>query len=110
MSNFGVLNVSVWPTYLGLSSDDPGPGPKPLHEPLGESGYERGQIEWRTEVDQILGRARVYVPKGVYTHLVFCHGPIDMQVGSNKLEQPIVFDTPGWIDVDPIQNQDYLPR
>jgi len=111
VSNYGVLQVSVWPTYLGLSTGDPGPGPSPVNEPFGEPGYERGQIFWRTEADQVVGNARVYVPKGVYTHLVFCYGPIqDMQAGSNRLEQPIIFDAPGWIDVDPIQNQDYLPR
>jgi hypothetical protein len=111
MANFGYLGVSVWPTYVGIAAGDPGPGPVPDHEPFGHVDYERGQIHWRTENGEILGRAQISVPKGVYTHLVFCYGPIqEMQAGpGHPLEQPIVFDRAGFIDLDPIQNQSYLP-
>ncbi len=109
--NHGRLSITVWPTYLGLSQGDPGLGPIPNHEPWGDINYNRGQIWWRTEDGMILGRAQVFVPKGVWTHFLFCSGCIQPTLmGANQLEQPIIFDRPGIIDVDPIHNQDVLPR
>lgn len=109
--NQGFLSISVWPTYMGVACGDPGDGPVPNHEPWDEYGYERGQIHWRNEDDKVLGRAQVWCPKGVYTHLVFCSGCVQpAMMGFRPLEQPIVFDRPGLIEVDPIHNQDVLPR
>jgi hypothetical protein len=110
--NFGRLGVVIWPTYMGAATADPGEGPVPLHEPFDDIDYSRGQIVWYTQPDgDILGSARVYVPKGVYTHFVFCHGPVrELMIGKRQLEQPIIFDRAGVIDIEPIQNKDYLPR
>lgn len=108
----GVLGALVWPTYVGVASDDPGPGPVPEHEPYEDVNYSRGQIWWTAQPDgEIVGSAQVFAPKGVYTWFVFCHGPIrHMMMGATKLDQPIVFDRAGLIDVEPIQNVSYLPR
>ena len=108
----GVLGVVVWPTYVGVSGGDPGPGPVPEGEPYEDINYSRGQITWQTEPDgRVWGAAQVFVPKGVWTHFLFCHGPNrELMIGQRQLEQPIIFDRPGIIDVDPIENRDYLPR
>lgn len=104
--NHGKLTAVVWPPYVGLWTA--------LGEPLDDPNYSRGMIRWRTEKDgTILGSARITVPTGAFTHLVFFSGPglphPSMGV-PQKLEHPVVFDRPGFIDIDPIQNQDYLPR
>jgi hypothetical protein len=51
--------------------------------------------------------ARVRVPKGIYTHLVFCAGPHQdaHMPPATQLEQPVVFDRPGFIDIDPINQR-----
>lgn len=109
---FGVLGATVWPTYMGVATGDPGEGPVPLHEPYDHIDYSRGQIRWRTEPDgMILGKAQVFAPKGVYTYFLFCHGPTrGLVIGKRQLDQPIIFDRAGVIDIDPIENRDYLPR
>jgi len=107
----GVLGAVVWPTHMGVSTGEPGPGPVPDHEPWDDLDYNRGQIWWRTEDGKTYGRASVFAPKGVYTHFLFCLGsPRETMISSNKLDQPIVFDRAGIIDIDPIQCVDVLPR
>lgn len=108
----GTLSIVVWPTYMGVSFGDPGLGPVPEHEPFEDINYSRGQITWRTDPDgRVWGSAQVFAPKGIYTHFVFCHGPVrEMMIGRRQLEQPIIFDRPGIIDIEPIENQDYMPR
>lgn len=108
----GVLKVTVWPVMIGAASDHPGNGLVPLNEPRGDSDYQRGQIDWTSRPDgTVTGAARVWLPKGVFRYLLFCSGPHEEALmGSTSLEQPIVFDRPGYIDIDPIQNQDVLPR
>jgi hypothetical protein len=109
--NQGTLGAIVWPTYMGVATGDPGQGQTPEHEPWGEPDYERGQIHWHTEDGQIYGKAQVCAPKGVYTHFVFCRGcDRPSMMDNNQLDQPIVFDRAGFIDIDPIQFTDYLPR
>lgn len=106
--NQGILSIDVWPTYCGLGESTDG---VTLIEQHGHPDYERGQIWWETHDDgTVLGRARVMLPKGVYTHLMFCNGPSEMLVAVEQLEHPVVFDRPGFFDVDPICNRDYLPR
>ena len=109
--NPGFLAVDVWPTYMGIATGHPGEGPVPDHEPFEHLDYHRGQIHWSTQNGQVVGCSRVCAPAGVYTHLVFCYGPIrEMMAGFDQLEHPIVFDRSGHVDINPIQNQDYLPR
>lgn len=104
----GVLSCVVWPTFIGLAESTDG---ALLREVTGDQDYERGQITWRTRTDGlIVGWARIYAPKGVYTHFVFCTGPSENVLGVEQMEHPIVFDRPGFVDVDPISNQDVLPR
>jgi hypothetical protein len=108
------LGAIVWPVYLGMSTGHPGvvEGAVPLHEPFDDIDYERGQITWVRQPDgEILGRARVCIPKGVWTHYVFCSGfqPAAL-LGARALEQPLVFDRAGFVDVDPIYNREVLPR
>lgn len=107
----GHLGAVVWPTYMGVSTGDPGLGPIAMHEPYGDINYSRGQITWHTQPDgDVLGSAQVFAPKGVYTHFLFCHGPAALVIGNRRIDQPIVFDRPGIIDIEPIRNQDHLPR
>ncbi len=108
----GVLGAVVWPPYIGLSEGDPGAGPTAPGEPFEDLNYTRGMIRWRPEAGGIMGGAKIFVPKGIYTHLVFFSGPhrVHPLMGTNKFEQPLVFDRPGVVEIDPIQNQDYLSR
>lgn len=110
--NHGMLSVVVWPPYVGLASGDPGNGPVALNEPYDDANYARAMIAWRTEPSGvILGSATVSVPKGIWTHVVFFAGPQrDKLMGCNQFEQPVVFDRPGFVELDPIHNQDVLPR
>lgn len=99
-----VLGVEVWPLYVGVTDG--------AAEPTGID-YQRGQILWNTHPDgQVLGAARVYVPKGTWTHYVFYSGPQPAAtvMGIVVMEHPIVFDRAGIVDVDPIRNRDIMPR
>jgi hypothetical protein len=104
--NYGALNVQVWPPYIGLSTAE--------GEPFDDMNYCRGFIQWRTLADkQIVGSAKILAPKGVYTSLVFYWGPDKVHPAADNphvLEHPVVFDRPGTIEIDPITNNDYLPR
>jgi hypothetical protein len=106
--NHGELQAIVWPTYIGLghSNDD-----MMFDEFVGDPDYDRGLITWVTRQDSsVYGHGRVYAPKGTYTHFIFAYGPTENVCGVRKSEHPIVFDRAGWVDVDPIENQDVLPR
>lgn len=117
-SGLGILGATVWPTYIGLSCGEPGPGTAtggtgiPSHESHGDLDYKRGMITWVTEASGLVwGQARVYVPKGVYTHVLFCHGPgPNLYLSAKQWESPVVFNKSGWIDINPIHNADVLPR
>jgi hypothetical protein len=107
-ANHGALSVEVWPVYVGLAEST---SETIIREPIFDLAYDRGQITWQTHPDgSIIGRGRVYAPKGVYTHIVFAVAPVEGVIGTTPREHPIVFDRPGWVDIDPIHNQTYLPR
>lgn len=112
MSDQGVLTVVVWPPYVGLTQGHPGEGPLAEHEPFEDMNYSRGQVVWRTPLPGVvMGRAEIYVPTGVYTHVAFFSGPQRAALmGTKPLEQPMVFNRPGVVELDPIVNQDVLPR
>jgi hypothetical protein len=106
-ANHGILHVDVWPTYIGIGEADG----TVITEHNGHPDYERGQIHWETQPDgDIVGHARVQLPKGVWTHLLFCHGPTELIISNEKFDHPIVFDRAGFVDIGPIHNKDYLPR
>jgi hypothetical protein len=111
-AGLGFLGFQIWPTYLGVATGHPGPGPVPAHEPWDDLNYARGQIHWRADAHGLIwGRAEIFAPAGAYTHLVYCYGCNRESLAAGKpLEQPIIFDRPGVIEIDPIVNQDYLPR
>ena len=112
--NFGELSAIVWPPYMGLATGYPGPpGAVAENEPHDDINYARGQIMWRSEPDgTIVGGVKIFVPKGIYTHVVFFSGPhhVHPLMGANQFEQPLVFDRPGIVEIDPVQNLDVLPR
>lgn len=108
-ANHGRLMVDVWPSYIGIGESTDGGAT--LLEQADHPDYERGQITWTTHPDgTITGKARVALPKGIYTHLMFCHGPTERLIAVEQFEHPVVFDRPGFFDVDPIVNKDYVPR
>src|ERR1700757_1126780 len=106
--NHGFLGADVWAPYIGLAS-----GPLASFEPFDDPNYQRGMIAWRTDPHGLIwGRAEIAAPKGIYTHLIFFWGPhkIHATARVNPLEQSIVFDRAGFVEIDPIVNKDYLPR
>lgn len=106
--NHGYLTVDVWPAYMGLAESTDG---VTLLEPMNHRDYARGQITWETKPDGlVVGHARVCLPKGIHTHLLFCHGPVEMIIGVEQMEHPVIFDRAGFFDVSPIVNKAYLPR
>lgn len=106
---FGVLSVHVWPVYVGLATGHPGDPSESviaLNEPFGDFNYERSQITWETINGEVLGRGTVSVPKGIYTHVVFFRGPhLEAFQGAEQLQQPVMFDRPGFIEINPIRNE-----
>ena len=107
-ANQGILRVDVWPTMMGMAESSDG---VTLTEPMGHADYLRGQIFWETLPDDtIVGHARLCLPKGVHTHLLFCHGPVESIIGIEQLEHPLIFDRAGFFDITPIRSKDYLPR
>lgn len=103
----GVLTVHVWPVYVGLSAGHPGDPleiPVAANEPYDDMNYERSQITWETVNGETLGRGVVAAPKGVYTHILFFRGPHPEAFQDyEQLEQPVVFDRPGFIEINPIR-------
>ena len=98
----------VWPVYIGAALAGSTP-PFTLAEPH-NGGYERGTIVWTPVPDerQVIGRARILLPPGTYTHFLYFHHPSKPQVcGVAQMDHPLVCTEPLTIlDVDPILNQD----
>jgi hypothetical protein len=107
-----ILSAEVWPTHVGFTTIPPGPGPQPQGEPVDSPEYTRGQIAWTVMPnDEIVGRTRVFVPAGTYTHMVYLHGPgsLPMMCGARVLPHPVSFAESGFIDIDPINCGDWKP-
>lgn len=101
----GTLGLVVWPAYVGVCTEDPGPGPIAYGEP--EADYQRGQIDWALEDGEIVGRAAISAPAGLYTHMAYFSGPHGACMsGKMQLSHPIRFLEAGMIDVYPITNSD----
>lgn len=113
-SNPGVLSCEVWPTYVGLCEETAPPirGQWFLREPVFSINYQRGQIVWETDTvtRKIIGHARVYVPPGEYTHILFATAEQGHIVDCKRREHPIRMDDNGWIDIDPIRKSTVLAR
>ena len=104
----GRLAVTVWPVYIGAALEGATP-PFTISEPH-NGGYERGQIVWTPVPDarQVIGRARITLPPGTYTHFLYFHTPARPQVcGVVQMDHPLVCTQPlTYLDVDPIVNND----
>lgn len=106
-----ILTAEVWPTHVGFTQCDPGPGPQPDGEPVLSLDYERGQIHWTTMPNgEIVGRTKVIVPGGItLTHMVYLHGPgsLPMMCGKRQLPHPVSLTSAGAIEIDPINYGDW---
>ena len=106
-----ILTAEVWPTHVGFTQVDPGPGPQPVGEPVFSVDYERGQIAWTTMPNgEVVGHATVVVPgKLVFTHMVYLHGPgsLPMMCGYRTLPHPVMLTARGAITIDPICYRDW---
>ncbi|MCG7607075.1 hypothetical protein [Mycobacterium sp. CnD-18-1] len=98
----GILQIDVWPAYVGLGSTSPTTGLP--DEPSDHPGYERGQITWAMIDGRIEGHARVFLPAGGYDHLVYAMHPTSALAsrGTVKLPHPVILEQDGWLDVAPI--------
>jgi hypothetical protein len=108
LGGVGTLAMTVWPVYIGVCNADLGLPPFLLPEPIGDPNYQRGQITWEHRNGQIVGRARIHCPPGVYTHFVYFHHPTENRIsGLTKMPHPVRFTEPtNILDVDPIVNTD----
>lgn len=104
----GTLSAVVWPIYIGAALEGTTP-PFSCEEPH-NGGYERGQIIWTPVSDdrQVIGRARIVLPPGTYTHFVyFLHPSRPQACGVAKMDHPFTCTEPvTYLDVDPIVNAD----
>lgn len=106
----GTFSVLVWPVYIGAALEGTTP-PFTVAEPH-NGGYQRGTILWTPVPDerQVIGRAQILLPPGVYTHFVYFHHPTRPKTcGVTKMEHPLYCTEPLTIlDVDPIVNPDLM--
>ena len=105
--NDGVLSAVVWPTYVGVAMEGCTP-PFSINEPI-NGGYQRGQIQWTPVPDerQVIGRARIIVPPGTFTHYVYFRHPSKPQAcGVMKMDHPFRCTEITTLDLDPICNGD----
>lgn len=116
LGNLGVLSCEVWPTYVGLCEETAPPmrGQWFLREPANHIDYKRGQITWVTKKvngrNEITGSARVYIPKGEYTHILFATAADGHIIDCKRMEHPRHTDGASWVDVEPIRKSTVLPR
>lgn len=96
----GAVHFTVWPAYIGLAAD--GQEFLPVDQ--------RAQIQWRPEQDTIVGAARCWVPKGVYTRFAFYQSPNGPESAHMVLPHPHVQHADGWITIDPICNTDPVAK
>ncbi|SKX80094.1 Uncharacterised protein [Mycobacteroides abscessus subsp. bolletii] len=107
----GTLAVQVWPSYVGACVMHPLVAV--FCEP-NSIDYQRGQIQWGPAGDdlprelqgQIVGRARINVTPGEYTHLAYFYGPEGpCQAGQGfQLPHPVRFAESGVFEIYPITN------
>lgn len=105
-----ILSAEVWPTHVGVTFEHPGPGPQPATEPVFHADYIRGQIEWIAVSETgPVGKAKINVPPGLYTYMVYLHGPgsLPMMCGSRQLSHPVLFETAGVIEIENINYGDW---
>jgi hypothetical protein len=106
VANNGVLRGIVWPVYIGCALAGTTP-PFSIDEPH-NGGYERGVIHWEpTDIDEIVGRARIILAPGTYTHFCFFKHPTSPHAcGVAPMDFPITARELVMLDVYPIRNAD----
>jgi hypothetical protein len=105
-----ILGAEVWPTHVGVTTEHPGNSKWAATEPSYHLDYIRGQIEWIAVSDSgPVGKAKIHVPPGLYTYMVYLHGPgsLPMMCGSRQLSHPVLFETSGVIDIENINYGDW---
>lgn len=106
----GKLHMTVWPAYIGACNAQLGMPPFTIVEPIDDPVYQRGQIIWTPVKDerQIIGRGRITLPPGRYTHYLYFQHPCKQELsGITKMPHDIVFtERVNILDVDPIINTD----
>lgn len=107
----GTLSIKVWPIYCGLTVRHPGESLQADGEPTWSPDYERGQIHWATENNQIVGRSSIQAPAMEYQYLIYLYGPGDMPLlmGYRLIEQPLILTQPGAISIYPVFEDDWVP-
>ena len=104
MAGKGVFSVVIWPNHAG-AVDERG------EEPLSDPDYQRGQIGWGlNEQGRLVGHVRINVPRGTWTHILYCHTPAQPNfITVQKLSHPFVFSSPGTIKLLDITDDDVRP-
>jgi hypothetical protein len=96
----GVLSAIVWPTYVGAVKVN---GDEPMYDYY----YKRGQIDWEYNRGVIEGYARIMVPAGEWSHVIYCRNQFEPGfIIAAKLEHPIMLKTPDFIDLFGISESD----
>ena len=104
MTADGVLSAVIWPNYVGACTDRG-------EEPISHPDYGRGMIRWDVMPNgELVGRAKVLVPPGMWTHILYCPHPSSPQVtAAQKLAHPCVLTSAGEIALDCITESDIRP-
>lgn len=96
------LSAVVLPSHLGASQ---GFNLSRIEEPADDPDYERSPIAWENTPDGTIGHARIHLPKGAWTHVLFFQQNNFLR--ANRNAYPIVFDRPGYLDVD-VKAKDFM--
>jgi len=91
----GVLNMYVWPTYIGLATQNEDTLPTD----------RRTQIQWRVG-ETITGSALCWAPKGRYDRFLFFNTPDGPSCSYMPLAHPFHQPLDAWVPVDPIECRD----
>jgi hypothetical protein len=102
--NVGVLSAVVWPTWAG-SVNEHG------EEPISDPDYQRSQISWGlNEQGRIVGYAKIHVPRGIWTHIIYHHHPTrGGYITAQKLAHPLQLSSDGEIELIDITDEDVKP-
>lgn len=90
----GVFNAIILPNVLGVSTNW-----LPLGEPLGDINYQRGDIIWSNTAEGTVGNARLFLPAGTWSHLLFYQQDGYFLRANVIGPHPLHFPKPGFIDV-----------
>jgi hypothetical protein len=99
----GTLSAIVWPAYAGATRDN---GDEPLFSPY----YRRGQITWEYVDGKVEGHAKILVPRGRWSWIVYCHSQSSPgHITAQRLLVPFEFVIANGIEVLRITEEDIKP-